>query len=153
MTPRSLFLAACLGLGLAQPLAAGELSRPVYSPQKVVYQVNADGGLLSREYRRILATATNHVNAVGPVSLDLRIVLQGDGLGLLRAANGDERLREQIDWLRERNVRFLICRNTVASQKLDLLHDLYGAKESDVVIAGVAEIAALEQEGFVYVRP
>lgn len=151
MFARLVLIAAFAGAPLAA--RAQETSRPAYAPQKVVYQVNVDGGLMSREYRRVLAVAANHVNAVGPAALDLRIVLQGEGLGMLRDAMGDERLREQVDWLKARNVRFLICRNALASRKLDAAHDLYGAREADVVPAGVAEIAALEQQGFVYVRP
>jgi hypothetical protein len=119
----------------------------------VVYQVNIDGGFMSREYRRILAVAANHVNALAEGDLDLRIVLQGEGVGVLREAMGDERMRAQIDWLKARQVRFLICRNTLTTHRLDAARDLYGAHEADVVPAGVAEIAALEQRGYVYVRP
>ncbi len=146
-------IAFAAGLVVVAAAKAEEAPRTAYAPQKVVYQVNAEGGLMSREYRRILAVAANHVNALPEGQLDLRIVLQGEGVGVLREAVGDERLRGQVDWLKARKVRFLICRNTLTSQKLEATRDLYGAREADVVPAGVAEIAALEQQGFVYIRP
>lgn len=146
-------IALAAGLVAAATARAGDAPRTPYAPQKVVYQVNAEGGLMGREYRRILAVAANHVNALGEDRLDLRIVLQGEGVGVLREAAVDERLRARIDWLKARKVRFLICRNTLTSQKLDAARDLYGAREADIVPAGVAEIAALEQQGYVYIRP
>jgi intracellular sulfur oxidation DsrE/DsrF family protein len=50
-------------------------------------------------------------------------------------------------------VKILICRNTIIAQGIDPDSDLYDVKPSDIVQAGVAEVTALQQQGFVYIRP
>ena len=49
-------------------------------------------------------------------------------------------------------MRFLVCANTLHSRNISL-GDLYDAEDADVVPSGVAEIAHLEQQGFVYLHP
>ena len=100
----------------------------------------------------MLQSAQNHVNAVGKDKLDLRIVLQGDGLDLLKEAAGDRAMSERVDKLKAQGVRFLVCRNTLVGRGLDPA-DLYDVKTADIVGAAVAEVSALQAQGFVYVKP
>jgi intracellular sulfur oxidation DsrE/DsrF family protein len=127
------------------------LAFPPYAPQKVVYHVNAGGGLFDGNYRNLLGALKNHLAAVGPGRAELRVVLQGDGLGLLADAAGDASLREPIDALRAAGVRFEVCRNSMVSRGIGP-ERLYGVTSQDIVQAAVAEIAALEALGFVYMR-
>jgi intracellular sulfur oxidation DsrE/DsrF family protein len=94
----------------------------------------------------------NHVNAMEAGKLDLRVVVQGTGLSLLSDAKKDPAIAARIDRLRGQGVRFVICRNTMIGRNIRM-SDLYGAKPEDIVLAGVAEVASLSQQGFVMLKP
>lgn len=124
-----------------------------YGRQRVIYHVDQRAGFLNGRYRHILQVAQNHVDAVGMDKLDLRIVLQGEGLDFLIWAKGNSAAQKQIDHLKLEGVKFEICRNTLIARRLDPDTDLYDVKPEDVVRAGVGEIAALESQGFQYIKP
>jgi intracellular sulfur oxidation DsrE/DsrF family protein len=133
--------------------SAADLTLPGYSQQKVVYHVTETDGLTHRGYTlHVLQAAQNHVDAVGKDKLDLRIVLQGDGLDVLKEAKTDPKFSERVDHLKSEGVRFLVCRNTLVGRNLDIA-DLYGVNAGDVVGAAVAEVASLQAQGFVYLKP
>lgn len=130
-----------------------QMQTPDYGPQKAIYHLSEGAGLLDGRYRHILQVAVNHVAAVGKERLDLRIVLQSEGVDLLERARHNSQLRDKIDRLRADGVRFLICRNTLIARGIDPDRDLYGVRRDDIVRAGVGEIAALAAQGFVYMKP
>jgi uncharacterized protein len=142
------------GLRLAQAGVATAdvvgMSFPLYPEQKVVYHLKTDGGFRNRAYRNLLLIANHHMDAVGEGWLDLRIVMQGDGIQLLAAAKSDAALAASIDRLKAKGVRFVLCRNTLMHQGIDPFSQLHGVKREDIVGAAVAEVASLVQQGFVY---
>ncbi|MGD8309084.1 MAG: DsrE family protein [Chromatiales bacterium] len=137
-----------LSLVCARSLAAQEES---YAPQKVVYHVNFDGGDADKRYFSTLGNVLNHINAVGKNKLDLRVVMNGDGLGLLMEAKQNADLAQRIGNLKSLGVQFKVCRNTLTGRDI-ALDDLYDAWEEDIVPSGVAEVAKLQQDGFSYVK-
>ncbi len=161
MTKTSLLTAPALALGLAlaAPMAmtltlttaSPALANP-YGQQKVVYHNSGAPQDDETYFKRMLVNASNHIKAVGAENLELVVVAHGDGLDMLQQASSDPDLAKRIDALRADGVRFLVCANTLHSRKIDL-SDLYGAVDEDVVPSGVAEIAHLEQQGFVYLHP
>ena len=135
-----------VALGLtAAPIVAEDLP-----PQKVVYHNN--GSSEPDYYKHFLANVRNHINAVGRDNIELVVVAHGDGLSMLSEAETDPDLAGKIDALKADGVRFLICANTLRSRNITL-DQLYEATDADVVPSGVAEIARLEQQGFVYLHP
>jgi intracellular sulfur oxidation DsrE/DsrF family protein len=122
-----------------------------YAPQKVVYHVNFDGGEGNKHYLATLRNVQNHINAVGEDRLDLRVVMNGNGLHLLMNANDDADLGQRVSNLKAQGVRFLVCRNTMEGRDIKL-EDLYDAWEEDIVPSGVAEVAKLQQEGFALIK-
>lgn len=131
----------------AAPAVAGD-----YAAQKVVYHnsgTQADAGVY---FRHFLGNVNNHINAVGEDNIEIVVVAHGDGLAMMQMAQDEPDLAKRIDALRERDVRFVICRNTLTSREI-ALDDLYAVGEDDVIPSGVAEIARLEQQGFVYIHP
>lgn len=135
-------------------VAAGLMAAPVVAedipPQKVVYHNN--GSSEPDYYKHFLANVRNHINAVGRDNIELVVVAHGDGLSMLSEAETDPDLAGKIDALKAEGVRFLICANTLRSRNITL-DQLYEATDADVVPSGVAEIARLEQQGFVYLHP
>jgi intracellular sulfur oxidation DsrE/DsrF family protein len=154
-----LLLGLCLAVGLysSQALAANG-----YSKQKVVYHINYDN---PKKQAGALRNIQNHINAVGAENLDLKVVLHGNGLALLlepdalprvpkfKHANANEKMAAKIDGLKAQGVAFNVCANTVRGRKVDLETDLYNVEQGDIVPSGVAELAKLQGEGYVYIKP
>ncbi|MDB5571072.1 MAG: hypothetical protein JWN93_2255 [Hyphomicrobiales bacterium] len=138
---------------MAQPRPASPaISFPHYAPQKVAYHLDVNGGWFGAKHWQRLKVLDNHVQAVSPGGLDLRVVLQGDGLDLLLAARKDPALAASIDNLKKSGVRFLVCSNTLTGRKIDPELDLHGVAREDLVGAGVAELSRLQATGFVYLK-
>ena len=149
---------AILLLGLTQvSQAANE-----YGQQKVVYHINYDD---AKKQSSTLRNIQNHINAVGSKNLDIRVVMHGNGLSLVlnedaltnvpkfKAANASVTMQQKIDNLKMQGVMFNVCANTVKGRKVDINRDLYDVDQKDIVASGVAELAHLQQQGFIYLRP
>ncbi len=142
------------GAGWGQALA-GE------SKQKVVYHINYD------DYRKqsgALRNIQNHINAVGKEKLDLKVVLHGNGLALLmypdamegtkmKKANATDDMQAKVTSLKDQNVTFQVCANTVKGRKINLEDDLYDVDQTDIVTSGVAQLAILQGQGYAYIKP
>ena len=121
-----------------------------YAKQKVVYHVNYFDVKRSIGAMR---NAQNHINALGQGNHEIRFVLHGNGVELLRKVTQESPdAANRIDSLRSQGVNFNICANTLKGRKI-ALEDLHFAEQADIVPSGVAEIGKLQQEGFVYLRP
>ncbi len=121
-----------------------------YDKQKVVYHVNF---LEIKRTIGALRNAQNHINALGEGNYEIRFVLHGNGIELLRSvAQQNSDAASRIDSLKSQGVTFNICANTLRGKQISL-DELYFAERSDVVPSGVAEIGKLQQNGFVYIRP
>lgn len=144
-------------LAVSAPLMAG-----TYAQQKVVYHVNSDDPATNRA---ALGNIQNHINAVGAENLDLRVVMHGNGLGLIllpdalghvkkfKHANSDMNMQAKVDGLKNQGVSFKICANTIKGRNINPENDLYNFDEADVVPSGVAELAHLQAMGYTYIKP
>lgn len=141
-------LAMLAAFGTAQ---ADTASR--YGKQKVVYHINYDGGEADKAYLRALVNIRNHINAVGQDNIELKVVLHGDGVNLLKDALTNDKLQQNVMGLRSQNVQFDVCNNTLKDRKIDYKKDLFEVQDEDLVPSGVAEVARLEQMGYVYIKP
>ena len=133
-----------LGLGLNAAQAEG------YGKQKVVYHINVDDEKL---LKAALGNIQNHINAVGQENLDLRVVMHGPGIALLQLANKNPDFADKVSNLKRQGVHFNVCNNTLVGKKINYKNDLYDVSKEDIVPSGVAEIAALQAQGFSYVKP
>lgn len=145
------FGSPCLAQGLAQGQTAKSLPENYYTFQHVVYQ-NDGGWPDNRAYfLRLLHHISAHIAATQG-QVEIRVVNFASGVTLFQLAKTDSDLRSEVDALRAKGVRFLICRNTLNGMGLQA-EDLYGVAPQDVVPSGVAEIARLQGLGFVYLHP
>jgi len=124
-----------------------------YGKQKVVYHINYNGGENNKRYRGALRNIQNHINAVGADNLDLKVVLHGNGVNLLKEALKDDGLKTRITSLKSQNVAFLVCANTLRGRKIDYEKDLFDVFREDIVPSGVAELARLQLMGHAYIKP
>jgi len=148
-------------LAISMPFGQA-LAENGYSKQKVVYHINYDDPKLQAA---ALRNIQNHINAVGAGNLDVKVVMHGNGLALLilpdslpnlpkfKHANADEQMTARIDGLKQQNVKFQVCANTVKGRNVSIDNDLYDVDEADIVPSGVAELAKLQHEGYTYIKP
>jgi hypothetical protein len=135
---------------IAQELAG--FGRTDYLPQKAIYHVDYDAGWFEHNYSFLLSALQNHERAVGADKLHLVVVLQGNGLDLLAMAKTTPALAKRIDKLKGEGVRFLVCKNSLVGRAMDPFTDLYGVAAGDIVTAAVAELVALQQDGYIYLH-
>jgi len=133
-----------LGVGMAAQAAGG------YAKQKVVYHINYDD---QHQLAAALGNIKNHVAAVGKDNIVVKVVLHGKGVDLLKIANSNPDMQQKIVNLKGEGVAFDVCNNTLVGRKINYKNDLFDVSEKDIVPSGVAEIAKLEQEGYVYIKP
>ena len=150
--PRIIYALAVAVLGAMALSAAQAQPSDRYGQQKVVYHINYDGGEDSAAYRAAMNNIQNHINAVGAENLDVKVVMHGDGLGLLMSAKGDDRLMTQVAGLKGQNVDFAVCQNTLTGRDI-AVDDLYDVWDQDIVPSGVAELSRLQQQGYTYIKP
>lgn len=146
----AIFVAA---VGLWVAATGASRAEEGYAPQKVVYHINADGGDDGAGYKPALNNIRNHINAVGTDNLDLRVVMHGDGLGLLQTALDNQQLQGLIAGLKNDGVKFLVCNNTLTGRDIDPETELFDVWPEDIVPSGVAELGKLQMEGFAYIKP
>lgn len=142
----SLVTIALLALGSSSVASAADAG----AIQKVVYHINYnDEALLNAA----LGNAKNHIAAVGKENIDLKIVMHGNGVDLLKTANTNLDMQQKIINLKKDGVDFEVCKNTLTSKKINYKNDLFDVSEKDIVPSGVAEVAKLQQQGYAYIKP
>ncbi|HHN72696.1 MAG TPA: hypothetical protein ENK13_01275, partial [Thermopetrobacter sp.] len=111
------------------------------------------GGPGNKRYRGALRNIQNHINAVGADKLEVKVVLHGNGVNLLKVALKDDGLKTRITGLKSQNVEFLVCANTLRGRKIDYEKDLFDVFKEDIVPSGVAELGRLQLAGYAYIKP
>ena len=152
-------LGGMLGMtGMAGMAGPSQTSR--YAKQKVVYHIDFYG---AEKEADALGTIQDHIDAVGAQNLDLKVVLEGDGVALLlepnglvgskmKEANATEEVQAKISDLKGAGVTFDICSSTLKSRNIDKAY-LYDFSDADIVPSGVAELAHLQAQGYAYIKP
>lgn len=124
-----------------------------YGKQKVVYHINYPGGEEDKAYRAAMRNIQNHINAVGVDNMEIKVVLHGNGVGLLQSAKSSDKVQSDVLSLRAQRVQFSVCNNTLAGRKISYETDLFEVFEEDIVPSGVAELSYLQQQGYTYIKP
>lgn len=124
-----------------------------YGNQMVVYHINYNGGDGDKAYIGALRNIQNHINAVGAENIEVRLVLHGNGVGVLSRALENDALQSRVVELKGQGVAVNVCNNTLVGRKIDYENDLFDVWEDDIVPSGVAELSHLQQLGFTYIKP
>ena len=106
----------------------------------------------AKKYKGALRNIQNHINAVGKENLDLKVVIHGNGIFLLKTAKKAGKLQSAVANLKAQNVNFSVCANTLKGKKIGQ-DSLYEVFDNDIVPSGVAELTHLQQKGYTYIKP
>jgi uncharacterized protein len=118
--------------------------------QKVVYHINYND---EAQLKAALGNVKNHISAIGKDKIDVKVVMHGNGVDLLKTANTDLDMQQKVIGLKKDGVAFEVCNNTLVNKKINYKNDLFDVSEKDIVPSGVAEVANLQQRGYVYIKP
>jgi intracellular sulfur oxidation DsrE/DsrF family protein len=146
-------LLAVMAIVLAVAPAKAEAADSRYGKQKVVYHINYNGGEDDKLYRGAMRNIQNHIHAVGAENLDIKVVVHGNGVNLLKSAVDDQQLQSQVVNLKIQNVSFQVCNNTLVGRKIDYENELFEVFDDMIVPSGVAELSHLQQQGYTYIKP
>ncbi|MEQ1647722.1 MAG: DsrE family protein [Hyphomicrobiaceae bacterium] len=125
-----------------------------YGKVKVVYHLNGDGAPDAKGYMQAMRNIRNHIDAVGKGNADVKVVMHGDGLGILKVAKTNLGLQGEVADLKSTHkVQFVVCKNTLTQRKIDPDKDLFDVVGEDVVPSGVAELSYLQTKGYTYIKP
>ena len=146
-------LAAFAAIGMLMTFAVNAEAGERYGKQKVVYHINYPGGPDDKKYRGALRNIQNHINAVGADNMEIKVVMHGNGLGLLMSAKQNQKVQSAVTSLKAQNVEMHVCANTLRGRKISYENDLFEVFEDDIVPSGVAELSRLQQMGYTYIKP
>lgn len=132
-----------LGTGCAS-MATGE------GKQKVVYHINYND---EAQLNAALGNVQNHIAAVGKDNVDIKVVMHGNGVDMLKIANTNLDMQQKVVNLKNQGVGFEVCNVTLTRKNINYKNDLFDVSQKDIVPSGVAEIARLQQQGYVYIKP
>ena len=100
----------------------------------------------------VLGNMQNHVKGVGgPDKITLALVVHGPALAAFKRDDGNVAVSDPMAVLLKDGVGFHACGNTLKGMKLSVGDLLDGFAE--VPEGGVVRLAALQGEGWVYLRP
>lgn len=131
-------------------LGTGCATLPGQGKQKVVYHINYND---EAQLKAALGNVKNHISAIGQDKIDVKVVMHGNGVDLLKIANTDLNMQQKVIGLKQDGVAFEVCNNTLVGKKINYKNDLFDVSEKDIVPSGVAEVANLQQQGYVYIKP
>jgi len=136
---------ALVGCGGGQELKPAQNG---YFQQKVVYHVNN----LQTAFGA-LRNVKNHLNALGDKNTEIIVVTHSSGAFAMVDGSHDKKghtFDATIQKLANRGVKFTICANTIRGKKINKNKINLNAK---IIPSGVAEVAHLQQKGYLYVKP
>ncbi len=137
----------------AQAVDPSKKAKNGYHQQKVVYHVNN-----IHTAKGALRNVKNHLNALGDENVEIIVVTHSSGaFAMVDGAMGKKdkkgkvyNFNDQIASLANRGVKFEICANTIRGKKIpkNKINE-----NAEVVPSGVAQIADLQQKGYLYIKP
>lgn len=141
---------AMMGMAAMLAVSGASLADAYYGKQKVVYHINTND---DKTLNAALGNVQNHINAVGKDNIDMVIVMHGNGVDLLKKANKNADMQSKVINLKNQKVRMKVCGVTLKKKNIDYKNDLFDVSKEDIVPSGVAELARLQGQGYVYVKP
>ncbi|MGI9400766.1 MAG: hypothetical protein ACR2O0_05890 [Rhizobiaceae bacterium] len=75
-----------------------------YGKRKVVYHIYYNGGPDDKKYRGAMRNIQNHINAVGAENMEIKVVLHGNGVALLKTAKENKTFQTTVASLKSQNV-------------------------------------------------
>lgn len=128
------------GHAAAQSTPAPATSEGKY---KAVFHVTEDD---PRKWAQVLNNAKYTQAEMGAKNVDIVVVTNGGGIGMMRL---ESPIAQKIDDAKKAGIRFDVCENTMATQKLTKADML---PQADYVPSGIVDVVRLQSQGWSYVK-
>lgn len=142
-------LAAFVGIDSPHAQTVGVIApadKP-FADHRLVLQLSDND---AKKQSLVISVAYNLLKFYGPDKIAIEVVTFGPGIALLRA---DSPNRKFVDSLVAQGVKFDLCMNTVDTIKRETGQVPPFNPNARPVEAGVAQILALTEKGYILVRP
>ena len=156
---KTVHIAILMFVSLAMLSVNNVFAADSYGKQKVVYHINYDN---PKAQAGALRNIGNHIRAVCAENLEAKVVMHGKGLSLLLSPDsktklpkgkGNQDMQAKVSTLKDLGVSFKVCANTLKGKKISYENDLFDVEKADIVPSGVAELSALQMQGYTYIKP
>ena len=117
---------------------------PTETKQRLVVQVSDDS---PKTWNQALNNAANVQKELGRENVDIRIVVYGNGIGMLKL---DSEVAGRVKQAVDGGIAVVACENTMKGRKITRADML---PYSGYVKAGIVDIMQRQRDGYVYVRP
>ena len=145
----SRWCAACvlaLSLGSTGGLASAQSATPNASAStkyRTVFHVTEDD---PRKWAQVLNNARYTQSELGAHNVEIAVVMNGGGISMMKL---ESPVAQRIDEASKAGIKFHVCQNTMATQKVtkeDML------PQADYVTSGIGDVIKLQSQGWSYVK-
>lgn len=84
-------------------------------------------------------------------TVDVKVVVHGPAMDLFVKSKLSEAAKTFLDKSRAFGVQYLLCHNSMTTQKV-AISELYEVKNEDIIPAAILELANLQKKGFAYIK-
>ena len=134
------FLVSVSGFASAQTMTPKTASATKY---RAVFHVTEDD---PKKWAQVLNNAHYTQVELGAQNVEIAVVMNGGGIGMLKL---ESPLAQKIDEARQAGIKFHVCQNTMATQKVTKADML---PQADYVPSGIGDVIKLQKEGWSYVK-
>ena len=110
---------------------------------RVVFHVTEDD---PKKWAQVLNNARYTQSELGAQNMDIVVVMNGGGIGMLKL---ESPIVQRIDEAKKAGVKFHVCEQTMAAQKVTKQDML---PQADYVPSGIADVVKLQSQGWLYVK-
>jgi uncharacterized protein len=129
------------------PAAKNPAADKPFADHHLVLQLSDDD---TKKQSLVVSVTNNLLKFYGPDRITIEVVTFGPGIALVRADNPN---RQYVDSLVAQGVQFDVCMNTVETIERQTGHRPPLNPNAKPVKAGVAQILALTEKGYILIRP
>ncbi|HEX5670081.1 MAG TPA: DsrE family protein [Sulfuricurvum sp.] len=142
---RHFFILMTLVTGLFAETQFAQPKPSIDNPRQIVFSItNGD----DESINHVLSSANNVLKFYGPENVEMEIVVYYHGIRAL--LKDEKKIAVRVKALMQYDVQFIACGNTMQTKKINPSQLIEG---SEIVTAGIVEIAERVKSGWIYIRP
>lgn len=140
-----IFILLLMGTALFADTRFAEPKPSIDNQRQILFSINSGD---DEKINHVLSSANNVLKYYGPENVHMRIVAYYHGIKAVLKANKE--IAERVDTLMQYDVEFVACENTMITKHIKKEELIDG---TEVVTAGIVEIAERIKEGWIYIVP
>lgn len=140
-----IFMLLLIGTALFGDTRYAEPKPSIDNQRQILFSINSGD---DEKINHVLSSANNVLKYYGPENVHMRIVAYYHGIKAVLKANKE--IAERVNTLMQYDVEFVACENTMVTKHIKKEELIDG---TEIVTAGIVEIAERIKEGWIYIVP